>query len=91
MSCGSHNHHDWASSLSLRLRWTTLTDSGFDTGERQRHQQGWLVCATNKYFDQERTAPVSVLAIGGNICGKLRRGGDDMDQSVVGVDDLERF
>ena len=43
------------------LRWTTLTDSGFDTGERQRHQQGWLVCATNKYFNQERSAPVSVL------------------------------
>ena len=31
------------------VRWTTFTDSGFDTGERQRHQQGWLVCATNKY------------------------------------------
>ena len=43
------------------LRWTTFTDSGFDTGERQRHQQGWLVCATNKYFNQERSAPVSVL------------------------------
>ena len=44
-----------------RLRWATFTDSGFDTGERQRHQQGWLVCATNKYFNQERWAPVSVL------------------------------
>ena len=43
------------------LRWTTFTSSGFDTGERQRHQQGWLVCATNKYFNQERSAPVSVL------------------------------
>ena len=43
------------------LRWTTFTDSGFDTGERQWHQQGWLVCATNKYFNQERSAPVSVL------------------------------
>ena len=43
------------------LRWTTFTDSGFDTGERQRHQQGWLVCATNKYFNQERSAPVSEL------------------------------
>ena len=42
------------------LRWTTFTDSSFDTGERQRHQQGWLVCATNKYFNQERSAPVSV-------------------------------
>ena len=43
------------------LRWATFTDSGFDTGERQRHQQGWLECATNKYFNQEHTAPVSVL------------------------------
>ena len=43
------------------LRWTTFTDSSFDTGERQRHQQGWLVCATNKYFNQEWSAPVSVL------------------------------
>ena len=45
----------------VELRWTTFTDSSFDTGERQRHQQGWLVCATNKYFNQERSAPVSVL------------------------------
>ena len=43
------------------LRWTKFTDSGFDTGERRRHQQGWLVCATNKCFNQERSAPVSVL------------------------------
>ena len=47
--------------LFAELRWTTFTDSGFDTGERQRHQQGWLVCATNKYNNQERSAPVSVL------------------------------
>ena len=45
----------------LEVRWTTFTDSGFDTGERQRHQQGWLVYATNKYFNQERSASVSVL------------------------------
>ena len=43
------------------LRWTTFIDSSFDTGERQQHQQGWLVCATNKYFHQECTTPVSVL------------------------------
>ena len=43
------------------LRWTTFTDSDFDTGERQRDHQGWLVCATNKYFNQERSATVSVL------------------------------
>ena len=43
------------------LRWTTFTDSGFDTGERQRHQQGWLVCATNKYHNQ-RTVSASECA-----------------------------
>ena len=42
--------------LFAELRWRTFTDSDFDTGERQRHQQGWLVCATNKYFNQERSA-----------------------------------
>ena len=86
------------------LRWTTFTDSSFDTGERHRHQQGRLVCATNKYFNQERSAPVSVLhwkskthtkswksTVGRNLCSKLSSGGDDLDQSIVGIDDLERF
>ena len=84
------------------LRWTTFTDSVFDTGERQRHQQGWLVCATNKYFNQERSAPVSVLhwrsrtltrkagspQLVRNLCSKFS---SDLDQSIVGIDDLERF
>ena len=70
------------------LRWTTFTDSSFDTGKRQRHQQAWLVCSTNKYFNQERTAPVSVLhwrsrklkkkgresTVGGDQRGKSSRG-----------------
>ena len=87
------------------LRWTTFTDSGFDTGERQRHQQGWLVCATNKYFNQERSAPVSVLhwrsrkltrkarspQLVETYAGKFSSCGDDLDQSIVGIDDLERF
>ena len=29
------------------LRWTTLTDSSFDTGERQRHQPCWCVLQTS--------------------------------------------
>ena len=87
------------------LRWTTFIDSGFDTGERQRHQQGWLVCATNKYFNQERSAPVSVLHwrsrkltrkagsphLVETFCSKFSSGGDDLDQSIVGIDDLERL
>ena len=30
------------------LRWTTLNDSSFGTGEGLRHQQGQLVCASIK-------------------------------------------
>ena len=92
----------WPTSFA-ELRWTTLTDSSFDTGERQRHQPGWLVCASNKYFNQGRSAPVSVLhwrsrktkswesTAGGNLCSKFSSGGDDLDQSIVGIDDLERL
>ena len=28
---------------------------------------------------------------GGNLCSKLSSGGDDLDQSIVGIDDLERL
>ena len=42
------------------VRWTTFTDSGFDTGERQRHQQGWLVC--HKQVLQPRTVGASECA-----------------------------
>ena len=91
--------------LFVELRWTSFTDSGFDTGERQRHQRGLLVCATNKYFNQERSAPVSVLhwrsrkaraqrgesTTDRDLCRKFRSVGDGLDQSIVGIDDLERF
>ena len=29
--------------------------------------------------------------VGRNLCSKLSSGGDDLDQSIVGIDDLERF
>ena len=29
--------------------------------------------------------------VGGNLCSKLSSGGDDLDQSIVGIDDLVRF
>ena len=92
--------------LFAEKRWTTFTDSSFDIGERQRHQQGWLVCTTNKYVNQERSAPVSVLhtlakskghtkswesTVGENLRSKLSSDGDDLDQSIVGIDDLDRF
>ena len=54
MSRSSHHHHDLAHSF----RGAALDDIH---RFRFRRQQGWLVCATNKYFNQERSAPVSVL------------------------------
>ena len=88
------------------LRWTTFKDSGFDTGERQRHQQGWLVCVCHKQVLQPRTVGASECASlteseahpkigestsGRDICSKFSSGGDDLDQSIVGINDLERF
>ncbi len=49
------------------------------------------MCATNKYFNQERSAPVSVLhwrsrkltrKAGRNLCSKLSSGGDDLDKAL---------
>ena len=86
------------------LRWTTFTDSGFDTGGRQRHQQGWLVCAQQVL--QPRTVGASecpslvkskahtisrLSTTGRDLCSKFSSGGDDLDQSIVGIDDLDIF
>ena len=68
------------------LRWTTFTDSSFDTGERQRHQQGWLVCATNKYFKHWRSRKLTRKVRSPKLvetCSKLSSGGDDLDQSTT--------
>ena len=54
-----------------------FTDSGFDTGERQRQSQ---IHTKNRESES-----------GGALCRKLNSGRDDMEQSNVGVDDLERF
>ena len=59
MSRSSHHHHDLAHSI---CRATLDNIHGF----RFRHWRATaaptrLVCATNKYFNQERSAPVSVL------------------------------
>ena len=37
------------------LRWTSFTDSNFDTDERQRHQQASFVCSTHMSLNHERT------------------------------------
>ena len=78
------------------LRWTTFTDSGFDTGERQRHQQvlqprtvGSSECAT---LAKSKTHTKSGKSTAGrNLWSNFSSGGDDLDQSIVGIDDLERF
>ena len=87
------------------LRWTTFTDSSFDTGERQRHQQR-LVGVRYKQIFQPRTVGAGECAtlakskahtksrkstVRRNLCSKFSGGGDDLDQSIVGIDDLERF
>ena len=88
------------------LRWTTFTDPSFDTGERQRHHQGWLVGVCHKQVLQPRTVSASECATlakskdhtkswestaGRNLCSNFGSGGDDLDQSIVGINDLERF
>ena len=91
MSYSPHHHHDLAHSIC----GATLDDihSSFDTGERQRHQQGWLVCATKQIF-QPRTVGAGECAtlakskahtksqkstVGRNLCSKLGSGGDDLE------------
>ena len=61
MSCSSHHHHDLAHSIC----GATLDDNH---GLKFRHWRATAaptrlvgVCATNNYFNQERSAPVSVL------------------------------
>ena len=76
------------------LRWTTFTDSSFDTGERQRHQQGVL---QTKIFNQERTAPVNVIHWRSRKL--VRKAGSPQlvetfaarDHSIVGMNKLERL
>ena len=80
------------------LRWTTFTDSGFDTTERQRHQQGWVsVCHKQVHQPSECASLAESEAhtkswestTGRDICSKFSSGGDDLDQSIVGINDLE--
>ena len=44
---------------ALDIRMVTFADSAFDPMGK-RHQQGWLVGATNKYLNMSQKAPVSV-------------------------------
>ena len=82
------------------LRWTTSTDSGFDTGATRLvgvcHQQvlqprtvGASECATLAKSKAHTKSGESTA--GRNLRSKLSSGGDDLDQSIVGIDDLERL
>ena len=85
------------------LRWTTFTVQ-VSTLERDSgtNKVGWCVlqifqprtvgageCATlakSKGHTKSRKSTT-----GRDICSKLSSGEDDLDQSIVGIDDLERF
>ena len=82
------------------LRWTTFTDSGFDTGDINK--VGWCVPPTSTSTKNGRLQSASLAkskahtksgdsTAGGNLCSKFSSGRDDMDQSIVGIDDLERL
>ena len=87
------------------LRWTTFTDSGFRHGGATAtptrlvgvcHQQvlqprtvGACECASLAESEAHTKSGESTTCR--DICSKLSSGGDDLDQSIVGINDLERF
>ena len=86
------------------LRWTTFTDSGFDMGTTAAPTR--LVGVCHQLVLQPRTVGPSKGATlakskthtktlkstaGRNLCRKFSSGRDDLAQSIVGIDDMERF
>ncbi len=43
-------------------RWVGFTDSSTDTTGNQRHQKGYIMGVSNRYFHRGQYVPVSVLA-----------------------------
>ena len=104
MSRSSHHHHDLVHSIcratlddihGLRFRHRRATA----TPTR-------LVSVCHKQVLQPRTVGASECAtlakskahtksrkstVGRNLCSKLSSGGDDLDQSIVGIEDLEKL
>ena len=85
------------------LRWTTFT--GFDTGETIAAPTR-LVSVCHQQVLQPRTVGASECAslaeskahsksgesaTGRDLCSEFSSGGDDLDQSIVEIKDLERF
>ena len=91
--------------LFAELRWTTFTDSGFDTGGATATPTR-LVSVCPKQVLQPRTVGAGECASLAeseahtksgesttcrDLCSKFSSGGDGLDQSMVGINDLERF
>ena len=87
------------------LRWTTFTDSKFRYW-RATAAPTRLVGVCHKQVLQPRTVGASECpslaeskahtksgesTTGRDICSKFSSGGDDLDESTVGIDDLKRF
>ena len=104
MSCSSHHHHDLAHSLCGE---TLDDIHGLEFRHwRATAAPTRLVGVCHKQVFQPRTVGASECAtlakskahtiswestVGRNLCSKLSSGGDDWDQSIVGIDDLDRF
>ena len=104
MSRSSHHHHDLAHPFSgaalddihrLRFRHggATATPTGLVSVCHQQVLQprtvGASECVTLAKSKAHTKSGESTA--GGNLCSKFSSGGDDLDQSIVEIDDLERL
>ena len=104
MSRISHHHHDLAHSIcratldnihGFRFRhWRATVTAARLVGVcykqvLQLRTVGAGECAT--LAESEAHTKSRKSTVGRNFCSKLSSGGDDLDQSILGIDDLERF
>ena len=104
MSRSSHHHHDLAHSIRgaalddihrfrFRHRRATAAPTRLVGVCHQQVLQprtvGASVCATLAKSKAHTKREESTA--GRNLCSKFSSGGDDVDQSIVGINDLERF
>ena len=104
MSCSSHYHHDLAHSF-CGATLDDIHGLKFPHW-RATAAPTRLVGVCYKQVFQPRTVGAGECAtlakskahtkswestVGRNLCSMLRSRGDDLDQSIVGIDDLERF
>ena len=104
MSRSSHHHHNLAHSIG-RAKLDNIHGLKFRHW-RETATPTRLVGVCYKEIFQPRTVGAGECAtlakskaqtksqkstVGRNLCSKLSSGGDDLDQSIVGINDLERF